>query len=659
MTQATTNTETENEIISPENSTPESVPEDEDARLTRLVELVVNDFLVTQLLARGRALKSSEIPALAEAEGFTTTRGGLKAALSDSDWVEFGERSWELALRTRAGHTPREERARAPLESTLKTFLRAIGKPLPLPIIVREVALLRGVFGENLLPLVTQTLQHARWAVEARPKTYLPASLLLDSGAPTEELIIRANNLSADVDFDTVQNLQIELSGDLTHRAGQVLASCDRPLSLRVLGYALWKSDAQNFDARELAKVIADKKQFHIFVGGLVAGQKQMAFLRSLAEDWMQEMGGSAAQVDIAQALRQRLQPDEIIAPSAKQLAEIANFASQSASVFSVDQLLSDVLEIEADDANFIALLQGTNDALRANPEYLATGNGRFLLRASVPETVGQVPEELRPVHLSILDSQSKEPLDIEMSDEGLEGDCAEFVHDPGWEDINEEVEVKLGRRDEQVEAETRIIVLNHHYRAGTLKLRRMDEDFFAVSSALSRLNLRAQSAVEGQSQTQTLTAWTSRESGLIYGLGDWVREHLPASGGVLVFERDPQASLNAPFNLTIDKADAATLIDAERLAELEELRASATVLSLFELLQSVMAAHQAGASLPTLWAEINAVRRTSKRLLCSVLSAYNCYSFKQRGPHHFLWRFDAARLDSGFKRNKRRFVRK
>ena len=496
-------------------------------------------------------------------------------------------------------------------------------------------------------------------AVEVRPKTYLPASLLLDSGAPNDELVIRANYLQSDADFATVQNLEVKLSGDTANRAQQVLEACGRPLSLRVLGYTLWKNEAKSFNARELAVAVADKKRFHIFTGGLVATQKQMPALRSLAEDWMQEMGGSASHVDVAQALRQRLKPTEIVAPTAAQLAEIHNFATQSGSIFSVDQVLMDVLEIEADDTHFIALLQGTNDALRANKEYLPSGIGRFLLRASVPEEVGQVPRELQPVHLSVRDSQSNELLDIEMSDEGLEGDAADFVHDPQWEDINEEVEVKLGRRDEEVEAETRIIVLNHHYRAGTLKLRRMDEDFFAVQSSLSRLNLRAQTEADGDIKTQAVVAWTSRDSGLIYGLGDWYRDQLPASGGVLVFERDPQASLNAPFNLSIEKPNKATFIDEDRLEELSKLRESATVLSLFELLQSVMEESTEGASLPTLWAEINAVRRTTKRLLCSVLSAYGCYSFKQRGPKNFLWRFDAARLDSGFKRNKRKFVRK
>jgi hypothetical protein len=62
---------------------------------------------------------------------------------------------------------------------------------------------------------------------------------------------------------------------------------------------------------------------------------------------------------------------------------------------------------------------------------------------------------------------------------------------------------------------------------------------------------------------------------------------------------------------------------------------------------------------LPALWAQVNAVRRTSKRLMASVLSGYYYFYFKQTGPEQIVWRFDADRLDQGFKRNKRKFVRK
>jgi hypothetical protein len=191
-----------------------------------------------------------------------------------------------------------------------------------------------------------------------------------------------------------------------------------------------------------------------------------------------------------------------------------------------------------------------------------------------------------------------------------------------------------------------RYVILNHHHRAGTIKLRRLDEEFFGVSSAFTRLNI--------SSENGALEAWASRESGLIYGLENWYQERTPASGGVLLFAREGNN-----FSVKIDAPDKLAHLSGHRAEELEDLRETANYISLFELLQTVMREHGGGMELPTLWAEVNVVRRTSKRLLCSVLSGYHCYYFKQRGPKQILWRFDADRLDQGFKRNKRKYVRR
>ena len=51
--------------------------------------------------------------------------------------------------------------------------------------------------------------------------------------------------------------------------------------------------------------------------------------------------------------------------------------------------------------------------------------------------------------------------------------------------------------------------------------------------------------------------------------------------------------------------------------------------------------------------------RSSTKRLVASILSGYHCFYFKQRGPHQILWRYDASKLDQGFKRNKRKYLRR
>ena len=411
-------------------------------------------------------------------------------------------------------------------------------------------------------------------------------------------------------------------------------------------------------DVRALARVLGDRARFYLFAGGHVTTTDALASLRADVEAWLAEQTGSGAgAVDVAALLRQRVLPAQIVAPTPEQIEEVKGFAANAGgNSFSIGTVLSDVLEVEPDDPSFSPRLQGLNDALRRDVAFLPAGIGRYLLRSAVPESVGQVPERLLPVSLAGFDA-GNEPTDIEMSDEGLEGDCAAFIHDPQREDISEEVEVRLQRRADEAEPEVKMVVFNHHLEAGTLKLRRVDEEFFAVEGAFAKVNLRAHG--EGDDRAELLAAWAARDSGLLYGLTDKLATRLPRSGGVLLFSRDPQALVTAPIDLRILEPDEAAFIDDERADALEELRESATYLSLFELLQSIAGAHENGAELTTLWAEVNMVRRTTKRALCSILSAYNCFAFRQRGPHQFLWRFDAGKLDQGFKKNKRKFVRR
>ncbi len=639
------------EVAPPE---PEPIPEEtDDERALRLARLAVEDFAVTLLLKNGRAATTAEISSAAE--GWTLSKNVLKAALEGSALLHGHEREWELALRERIKSTPRDLRGRSPLDATLKGLLLEIGKPLPLPVLIREAATLRGTYPEYVRDQIASSLAAARWAVEVRDKTYLPADLLLNVGAPSAELVARANKLSQDPDFPLAWELSGPPSGDLATRAAQVLEAAGRPLSHKMLGFVLWRAD-NTLDARQLARATADRARFYTFSGGRVCTLAMLPALRAGAEETLRAGEGGSVAVDIAEILRQRLLPAQIIEPSEPQLSEARAFAHNSnGNAFSVGALATDVLEMEADAPDFAARVQGLNDALRKSSEYLPAGIGRYLLRAAVPTDVGQVPARLRPVSLSVRVSADAEPLDVEMSDEGLEGDSADFVHSPEWEDISEEVEVRLPRRTEEVESSTRLVVLNHHWESGTLKLRRKDEDFFAPEGAFSRINLRA----HGASGTQALGLWTSRESGLIYGLKDWFWANLPGSGGVLELARDPLAPLSTPIEARVGEPDQAAFADAERLQVLVVLRASATYLSLFELLQTVMSVHENGAPLVKLWAEVNTVRRTTKRALGSILCAYSCYSFKQRGPQQFVWRYDATKLDQGFKKNKKKFVRR
>lgn len=621
---------------------------------TRTARLFLEDFVVTALLRTGRALSPSELSQ--SAEGFSLSRARLRDGLEGSRRIVAHDRNWELALRAEYSSRPRDERTRRPLEGTLDELLHAIGKPLPLPVVVRELSMMRSVIPDAVRDAAAHVLRTARTSIEVAPGAWLHQSFTLDAGAPREDLIVRENKLDADPDWRELQDRDFpQTGGTLAERAAAVLQAAGRPLSQRVLGFFLWRQDPATFNERALAIALGDRAVFYPFVGGGVTTQAQMPQWRAQAQAWLQSFDdASASNLDVVALLRTRLPANALVAPRPEDIEEIRKLAAvNNGQPVSLANVMTDALEMEADDPQFVPILQGLNDALRRDPAWLPAGAGRFLLREAVPSYVGNVPDILRPVHLSIRDTETDEPLDIEMSDDGLEGDCAEFIHAPEWEDVNEEVEVKMARRPAAQEAPTsvRYMLLYPHYRAGTMKLRRADEDFFVTEGPLTRIGVRAEDA-EG---SQNIGAWTSRESGLIYGLGEWFTPRAPQSGGVLEFTREPSGQIR----LTLGAPDKLTHLEDDRVQELEALQERSDYLALFDLLQQIMADQNQGAELPTLWAEVNVVRRTTKRLLCSVLSAYHCFYFKQRGPKQILWRFDEGKLDQGFKRNKRKYVRR
>ncbi len=633
-------------------------------RETPIARAFLDDYVVTALLRAGRALSHAEIASATD--NFAPGRSALRRALENNNRILVRERDFELTLREEAAHEARNERARRPLEATTETLMRALGKPLPLPVIVREVANLRGVLPEAIRDGIAHILPSLRWAVAVAPNIYLHRDFILDAGAPREALIVRENRLDSDADFAELTSstrsspdsapegflTEAQRESSLTVRAWTILNRFDRPISQKLLGFLLWRLDSSAFDAQKLARTLSDRSVFYTLTGGRVTTQNQLPAIRGRVTRWLGSSASGATAVDVAAILRQRVAPNEIIAPQPQEIADLAQVARQTKAPISLLSALVDTLEIEPDDSQFVPTLQGLNDALRRDAAWMPTGIGQFLLRETVPAEVGQTPPALRPIQLSIRDTETHEILDIEMSDDGLEGDCAEFIHDPQWEDVGEEVEVKMARRGaDDAQSSTRSLVTYPHWRAGTVKLRRMDEDFFGIAGSLSRLQIAARDG-EG---TQQIGVWASRESGLLYGLGDWYQERIAKSGGALEFRKDAGGA----YFLEINADDKTMQIDETRITELESLQERSGYLSLLDLLQTVMSAHPGGAELPLLWSEINVVRRTSKRLMCSVLSGFQSFSFKQRGPQQIVWRFETARMDGGFKKNKRKFVRK
>jgi hypothetical protein len=286
--------------------------------------------------------------------------------------------------------------------------------------------------------------------------------------------------------------------------------------------------------------------------------------------------------------------------------------------------------------------------ALQGDPRFQLVGRQTWTLPALIPQEVLQVPESLLPEALDASIYPDPET-DAELEDEGLEDNLPLWVHDPRYEDFGGEHEVELSPEmmsGNSVE-ETRIPLLYNHQRMGTLKLRQADMAFFPTDTPLACVTVHAD-------KVGSFQMWINNDELLIHGLADWYGAAEVPVGAVLTFRRGEEAD---DYLLTWDgEVDELIAIPEERIAELLNIReeAEANTWSVYEIVRAVLTGQPEGAHFLTVWAEVNVIRRTPKRVVASDLSSYHCFVLITNSER---WRLDERKVDQGRKKTKKKFI--
>ncbi len=602
---------------------PETVvePEPEHEEEFSPALLFLEDFVVTSLLSAGHALTSEK---LAErAEGWSLPLPAIGQALTKSKRVRFDDGAWNLIWHSERRNQSREDRARSPIEALIREILMAVGKPLPVPVIAREVGLMLHSHDPNLKNTVTGIIKTLRWAIPIAPGIYLHENWMLRTGAPDDDMLIRENRLSRDPDFQGLREFAEISATEPSTVALELMEFTGGPLNQKVIGFFVHCNAPGPFSPRELAATLNDRALFQPLIDGFVTLQAQIPDLRALTQEWLQELIAPAAQSEtetIVAAANEPQPATEIEAPIDTPTDDVAALDAAT------ENIASEVAEVESEPT----------------PESLELA----LRSAEVPPYVGVMPETLLPIALQIVDPKTDAPFDYALDDAGLDGGAANFVHDPMWEDIGEEIEVAALHESDKTPTETKIVMLNHHIRSGTVKVRGIDRAFFGMTEPFVQFKFH------DPEDDENLDVWVARAIGIVYEMGQWFDENLPPSGGTIKFERTDKG-----IEISVDRPNAETFMTPRRLHELEDLRKPAAKMSLFELLSRLVEDHPAGMTLPSLWAEVNVVRRTSKRLMASVLSSYGVFSHKEGRNKETLWLYD--KNGGGFREEKRPFVRR
>lgn len=139
-----------------------------------------------------------------------------------------------------------------------------------------------------------------------------------------------------------------------------------------------------------------------------------------------------------------------------------------------------------------------------------------------------------------------------------------------------------------------------------------------------------------------------------MFNLIDWWFEQPVESGAIFSLTKTNRPNI---FEFAwLDENDPLVYISNERIEQLRDLASRAQELSTYEILIEVLSHYPKGTDYVTLLAEMNVVRRVSRRLVASLLTGYHCFFQRAGSP---VWHFDAKKVDQGFDKAKRKFIRK
>ncbi|MEZ0326081.1 MAG: hypothetical protein ACAH95_09255, partial [Fimbriimonas sp.] len=304
---------------------------------------------------------------------------------------------------------------------------------------------------------------------------------------------------------------------------------------------------------------------------------------------------------------------------------------------------LEEFYEITPVNKTFPDDMANIMDALKANDQIQWVGGDRFRKKGDFPDYITEVPE---PFHFVETDLKNEEgdPIDIELTDEGLSSSLRKLIQHPLAQDVLDE---EIPPTPKQMPESIRMVLKSIHRELGTFPMCQLPTGWLDLEPSTQELILIDPQGREAQ-------IWVSHEARLMFGFLDWWYEQPVESGAVFTVTKTPKPNV-LEFEW-LDQPDPVVYISAPRMEELRRIGTEGEGKSTLDILIETMAHWPKGADYLTIHAELNVARRTTRRMVASLLSSYQCFYQRSGSP---VWHFDAKKIDLGFDKTKRKFVRK
>lgn len=601
----------------------------------------LEDQAYVAMLGYKEPVRSGDIGGALENDKYTSKL--IRHVLASSPRFTQIDRKWDLEMRY--------EDKQVPVERVLRELIKTCGRPMLTCQIANELSQVYERPAEYYESYLARVLSDTDKFFRTSDDRYGLSEWLLLVDSDDEEDVIFDNDLSEEQiaalePQATKAGLGSEAVGTMVAKFVEGMGSA---VDHRYLSFFRWRAVGESFDPVAFFEELYHNKNL-VWLTAHSWVTKKMAdgyddLLASMADRIAEELMEEAPAETVQKAeVDEDLPPVLSLTISDADLEEVVSIIKETGES-RISTILDRIFEISPRDREYAIASEGLNDAMRTDPRLTWVGTERWRMASTVPDYVSQVPEALAISKLSF-ETMDGDQIDVEIEDDGLEGGLDKEIHSALVQDVGDEDEVT--KKDMAAKGKSvRCVLKAHHHKLGTFPLCQIPKSFFPFGAPLLELTL-----IDGDTRRNV---WANRDTGLMYDMGDWYTDDMPESGAVFELAKTDKPD---QFQFVYkDETDPLVFVPQPRVEELLDLSAEAgDKYSVYELMQRIIGHHTKGVPFVTLFTEVNLVRRTSRRMVASILSSY--YAFYQRGKSA-LWLVDEKKVDQGFKKAKRKYIRK
>jgi hypothetical protein len=522
-----------------------------------------------------------------------------------------------------------------PFHEALRLVVERYEAPMPLDLAVQEISRTRGRSSEWVEAAIRRTTQDSEYVFMTRSDELVPSTIVFKASDESDERAMLVN----EVDPAEVDALEKDLARFNWMQEDAIMLALERtaPVSLKALGAVAWRKLSP---AEPTAPRLYDWRAFNaelLSIPGFIYSPNGKIYSESEAGKWLKLAAVIAPKIKPTIEIED-VAPLELKSADVKVLTKEIRAREESTTVA---QLLEEHYEITPAVKTYPDDMANMMAALQSRDEVWWVGGDRFRAPESAPDFIRTLPKPFKFEKSDMKDSDG-EYVDVEMNDEGLSSSLRKLLSHPLATDVKDE---DILPEPKIIPDTLRLVLKSIHRELGTFPMCQFPTGFFDAKPQIQEL-------IFVDKEGRELQVWLNHRHRLLFNLIDWWLDQPVESGAVFKLTKTDRPNVY-DFEW-LEQTDPVVYISNQRMEELRGVAGRAEAMSTFDILREVMTHWPKGADFLTVLWEVNVVRRTSRRLLASLLSGYSCFYQRSGSP---VWHYDHKKVDQGFDKTKRKFV--